>query len=364
MRSFARNTDNNTSHHLAAQVRLRQKNQNHGVIMMTSTCTCRRRLCCSLLFLTLIVLCSWEAKAFTPGATSISSAKPAPAVCISSSASRLVTVSPSYTSGSQGKSCAQSSCYLGRNNVLYSSSQAQQNAEASVEVEEGSNNLSSKSKERRTVPQLTHGDIIWKLGLSEDASKFDKVKQKVAAKLLRLSFMASKNKDVPRLLCPSSGSAFLEAKLRDSSNGKLKQVGRFGITTQRGPPCREMDESVVDLFGYNMPGAGTAAVIYMFVDPQYRHQGIGSLALEVIAAIHAAQGISFTVLVADDDGSNKLVEWYESSQPIERQFRRAPKLQNLMGSPGGKFGVTMMAPSSSSVENDKELLDRIQIKWW
>ena len=67
---------------------------------------------------------------------------------------------------------------------------------------------------------------------------------------------------------------------------------------------------------------------------------IGELALQVISAIHTVAGCDFTLLVADDNGSGKLVEWYERNG-----FSRAPKLQDMMGSPGGKFGITMIAPT-------------------
>jgi len=203
---------------------------------------------------------------------------------------------------------------------------------------------------------LTHDDVTWYLGLPEKSPLLNRWKQRIAARILRLSFIIS-NKKPPRLLCPKAGQAFLEARVDG------KQVGRFGITTTRGPPCCEMDESVTDLFGVNMPGAGAAAIIYMFVEPDFRGRGIGSLALELIAAIHAARGISFTVLVADDNGSNSLVNWYEN-QPLERKFKKAPKLQSLLGSPNGKYGVTMLAPTSSCTFNGQELLDRVQVNWW
>lgn len=93
----------------------------------------------------------------------------------------------------------------------------------------------------------------------------------------------------------------------------------------------------------------------MYVEPEYRGRGIGALALEVIAAIQTVQGCDFTVLVADDDGSGRLIQWYK-----DYGYMPAPKLQDLFGSPGGKYGMTMIRPTT--VRSD--IFARCQIKWW
>ncbi len=93
----------------------------------------------------------------------------------------------------------------------------------------------------------------------------------------------------------------------------------------------------------------------MVVEPEHRGKGIGSLALEAIAAIHTVQGIDFTVLVADDNGTGKLIKWYE-----QNGYTIAPKLQDLLGSPDAKFGTTMIRPSS--VRSD--IFGDCQIQWW
>ena len=134
-------------------------------------------------------------------------------------------------------------------------------------------------------------------------------------------------------------------------------MGRFGITTARGPPAPLLDETVIEF--YNLPptltGVGAAAIIYMYVEPSYRSCGIGELALEVIAAIQTIQGSDFTVLVADDDGSGKLVNWYEGCG-----FRVAPKLQGLFGSTDGEYGVAMIRPTSVRADIFKDCT----IRWW
>lgn len=93
----------------------------------------------------------------------------------------------------------------------------------------------------------------------------------------------------------------------------------------------------------------------MFVEPEYRKLGIGSLALEVISAIHSVQAVDFTVLVADDNGSGGLVRWYESNS-----FSKAPLMQEVLGSPGGQFGTSMIRPVSMR----EGFFEECHVKWW
>jgi GNAT superfamily N-acetyltransferase len=134
-----------------------------------------------------------------------------------------------------------------------------------------------------------------------------------------------------------------------------QKIGRFGITTVRGPPARPIDESVEQIYGIDLQGrhVSSAAIVYMVVDEKFRSRNVGTLALQVISTIHSIQGCDFTLLVADDDGSGKLVEWYE-----EHGFSQAPLLQDLLGSPGGQYGVAMMAPTSNVIDG------ACRIKWW
>ena len=113
------------------------------------------------------------------------------------------------------------------------------------------------------------------------------------------------------------------------------------------------DDDDDDDFSFVMPQA--AAIVYMFVEPEFRSRGLGSLALEVIAWIQASQGIDYTVLVADDKTpgmlerskqAGKLVQWYQ-----RHGFATAPLLQDLFGSPHGQFGITMIRPTHPSVIN-------------
>mmetsp|Transcript_15651 Transcript_15651/g.23709 ORF Transcript_15651/g.23709 Transcript_15651/m.23709 type:complete len:251 (+) Transcript_15651:67-819(+) len=197
--------------------------------------------------------------------------------------------------------------------------------------------------------RLTHETIVWKLRPAETTGWVKKIILRLAAKAIRLDCLFKKQ-DPPFALCPKGGQAVLEAHL--VGEGK---VARFGFSTIRGPPVPLIDESAEDLFGIKLEGrsVGSAAIIYMYVEPPQRKLGIGEMALEIISCIHAMQGCDFTLLVADDDGSGKLVSWYEKNK-----YKRAPKLQNLLGSPNEEYGVTMMAPSQQRVP------ENCVLKWW
>jgi GNAT superfamily N-acetyltransferase len=215
-----------------------------------------------------------------------------------------------------------------------------------------SNNINEEDNTIGT--KWTHSDIEWRLRPPEDTPLIEKMKLQAAAKAIRAECLL-REQPVPPVLCPKGGRALLEAY--DKKNNKKKQIARFGITTTRGPPAPPMDETIQDIYGVTPPfgGAGIAAIIYMFVEPEYRKLGIGELALEAIAAIQIVQNCDFTVLVADDDGSNKLIEWYERNG-----FTQAPKLQDIFGSPGGKYGVTMIRPTQVA----SDIFARCQIVWW
>jgi len=204
---------------------------------------------------------------------------------------------------------------------------------------------------------FTHDDLVWKIRPDEHDAKnrFERALVKVAANLIRFDCLM-KRQNPPEILCPKGGRARLEAHLK-SSRGffKKRQIARFGITTARGPPTPDIDETVREIYQVDANGARCGAVIYMFVEPEYRSQNVGELALEVISAIHSYQGCDFTILVADDNGSGKLVQWYE-----DHGFVEAPRLQKMMGSPDGQYGKAMMTPAAVS----SDFFDRCKLKWW
>jgi GNAT superfamily N-acetyltransferase len=204
---------------------------------------------------------------------------------------------------------------------------------------------------------LGHKDIIWKLRPPPETSWWKQLTLRLASNVIRLECKV-KGIDPPFCLCPKGGRATLEAHIlhgRQQQWQRHRRVGKFGITTLRGPPADQINESVQELYGIDLQGrsVGSAAIIYMSVEPSHRHKGIGALALEVVSTIHAMQGVDFTLLVADDDGSGKLVAWYEA-----HGYKRAPKLQDILGSPGGKYGVTMIGPTNP------QLSPACRLQWW
>ena len=135
-----------------------------------------------------------------------------------------------------------------------------------------------------------------------------------------------------------------------------KKIAKFGLTTSRGPSSDVINETIEELYGSNQFGnPGIGAIIYMYVEPEYRGMGIGKLALEAISSIQCIQGCDFTVLVADDNGNGKLIKWYE-----DNGFAKAPKLQKAFGSPNGEYGVTMISP----IDVPSDIFARCKIQWW
>ena len=199
---------------------------------------------------------------------------------------------------------------------------------------------------------LTHADIVWKIRPHPEQPWTARAYFVAAAFILHAYLQVTK-RNIPSVLCPSGGLCQLEAWYEG------KQVGRFGITTTPGPPLPLIAQQAGQLFGTKKSASTptlfvqTAAIQYMVVEPAYRKRQIGSLALQVIAHVHAFQNCDFTLLVADDNGSGKLVDWYE-----RYGFAKAPLLQDLLGSPNQKYGVTMMGPTNAT------LPENCTLEWW
>lgn len=194
-----------------------------------------------------------------------------------------------------------------------------------------------------------HSDILWKIRPPPGMSIWKRLWVRIAANLIRIF-----NPEPPLVLCPQGGQAVLEAHVRPSSSPRYEKIARFGITTERGPSNAEIRETVSDIYGIGKEySVGVGAIIYMFVEPPFRKKNVGGLALQVVSLVQAAQGCDFTVLVADDDGSGKLLGWYEKNG-----FQRAPKLQDVLGSPNAIHGVTMIAPTKAILPAG------CAIQWW
>jgi GNAT superfamily N-acetyltransferase len=195
----------------------------------------------------------------------------------------------------------------------------------------------------------THDDLMWQLGPSIEAPIWSKLLWKTRADPVR-SFQNFNNE---RILIPKA-SATLQAFVRNSRT--WNPIAKFGFTTESGPLSEELEETIQDIYNDNCGGGavGVAAIQYMFVEPQYRRLGIGSLALEVISQIHAWKQCSYTVLIADDNGSGTLIEWYKN-----HGFSLAPKLDRVFGcvqdnngTTSTVLGVAMISPTSSKLSND------------
>jgi len=199
-----------------------------------------------------------------------------------------------------------------------------------------------------TRAPFTHRDIVWKIRPHPEQSWTSRVYFLLAARILRAYLQITKRK-LPSVVCPAGELCQIEAW----NNGKL--VGRFGITTQPGPSFPVIVRQASKLFPkQRIPDViRTGAVQYMVVEPEYRKRNIGSLALQVIAYVHAFQNCDFCMLVADDKGSGRLVEWYE-----RHGFQRAPMLQDFLGSPDGRFGITMMGFTNATLPIS------CKIEWW
>jgi len=210
----------------------------------------------------------------------------------------------------------------------------------------------NNDKDEETNKQLlSHSDIEWKLRPPEGTSRLDRWKIKLGANLLRLN-----SNELPPILCPKGGRAMLEAYYKEPGKRK-KKIGRFGFTTSRGPSSPEIDTTIREIYNINPPplSATIAAIIYMFVEPEYRSRNVGALALEVISAIQSVQAVDFTVLVADDNGSGSLVGWYE-----EHDYSKAPLMQDILGSPNKTNGISMISP----VTIKPRFFDQCVVKWW
>jgi GNAT superfamily N-acetyltransferase len=205
------------------------------------------------------------------------------------------------------------------------------------------------------LPALTHGDLIWKLRPPPEYPRWRRIFLRLACNVVRLEFLV-RGRQLPTVLCPKGGKALLECYIKGGGRRRRRpeRIAKFGFTTEAGAPISPIQDTVQDLYGRNPDIlVRTGAIIYMFVEPQYRKRDVGSLGLEVISLVQACQNLDFCVLVANDKGSGKLVAWYE-----RHNFRRAPKLQDAFGSPNAVFGVTMIAPTK------KQVPDNCTLQWW
>lgn len=198
---------------------------------------------------------------------------------------------------------------------------------------------------------LSHSDIVWKIRSHPGKSRTSKLYFRAAAWILHAYLRVTK-RNIPSVLCPAGGLCQIEAWYHG------KQVGRFGVTTTPGPSMPLIGQQLSQLYSkdrsINIPVLPTTAAIqYMVVEPDFRKRNVGVLALQVIAHVHAYINCDFTLLVADDNGSGKLIDWYQ-----RHGYQPAPLLQDLLGSPNQKYGVAMVGPTNATLPYD------CRLEWW
>jgi len=205
-------------------------------------------------------------------------------------------------------------------------------------------------------------DMRWTISLSpENSGRWKRLRTQVTVWLIRLKNAFLRRKNLPLVVVPSSRDPNRpEVLLLQAWSGKGTRIGRFGFTAQSGPPLPlssetwnrvgRTDEVAADDVP---PQYSSAATLFMSVDHLFRGNGIGRRAHQIISYVQAQQDCDLTVLIANDDGSGKLVRWYK-----QQGFVEAPELQSVLGSPERKFGVAMVART-----NKQDGLP-CRVKWW
>lgn len=92
---------------------------------------------------------------------------------------------------------------------------------------------------------------------------------------------------------------------------KSKPLAKVGI---RSKPSysKKMDELISSLFGDERENIPVTVFVYMWVNPQYRGQSIGEHLLSVAIEESSRKEIQYMLIVHDDQGSGKLVNYYET----------------------------------------------------
>lgn len=137
---------------------------------------------------------------------------------------------------------------------------------------------------------------------------------------------------------PTTGYVILEGSLPN----KKSVIVRIGLTTRVGPPLPPLAATTRELLQSDDSNISTTnrdcmALIFVWIDPDYRGQQWGVQAVSLVRYLHGIWGAASTVLVAADSGSGRLVPWYE-----QQGFVQATELQDYMGSPNCIHGTVMM----------------------
>ncbi|GAX25619.1 hypothetical protein FisN_28Hh098 [Fistulifera solaris] len=191
-------------------------------------------------------------------------------------------------------------------------------------------------------------DLQWKVTLPEKTTPWERLQYlgKRYWETLTQGSNEFTTQSAPLILPRTSGNSQLVLKAYlPAQFATEKHVIRMGFTTQTGPPlpllettrrklkCEDDDE------GNNLR---TMALIFIWIDPQYRGLQWGIQAMQILRYIHFTMGADCTVIVANDKGSGRLVPWYE-----QQGFVQALELQDCLGSPNQIYGTAMVGRTLS-----------------
>ena len=214
-------------------------------------------------------------------------------------------------------------------------------------------------------------DLQWKLELPENAKWVERVQY--TAQRWWEAIIIPRNDDPSalqtsnRLVHPrNSGNSqlilegYLPTRQIDSKKKKKKNpVIRMGFTTQAGPPLPLHPTTLEQLKLVSTTNnindddtlIRTMALIFLWIDPQYRGLQWGIQAMRIVRYIHFTLGADCTVIVANDKGSGRLVPWYE-----QQGFVQALELQECLGSPNQIYGTAMVGRTLADDELAKSLV--------
>ena len=92
---------------------------------------------------------------------------------------------------------------------------------------------------------------------------------------------------------------------------KSKPLAKVGIRSK--PSCsRKMDEVIRATFGDDRENLPVTVFVYMWVNPQFRGRNIGDHLLSLAIEESLKKEVQYMLIVHDDQGSGKLIEYYES----------------------------------------------------
>ncbi|GAX21406.1 hypothetical protein FisN_28Lh098 [Fistulifera solaris] len=190
---------------------------------------------------------------------------------------------------------------------------------------------------------ISFHDLRWKVKLPENAKLWERLQY--SGNRFWETFTQGSNElttlSAPFITPRSSGNSqvVLEAYLPAQFTTE-KPVIRMGFTTQAGPPLPLL-ETTLQKLNFEIDDEGnnirTMALIFIWIDPEYRGLQWGVQAMRIVRYIHFSMGADCTVIVANDKGSGRLVSWYE-----QQGFVQALELQDCLGSPNQIYGTAMV----------------------